>query len=155
MDSDRLRQILAAYGGHPDRWPDEERDAALALLHDRPELLDLQRHELALDGMLDGWPAMEPSSELISAVFPQAGVSAAPALAADHVGPTASILDQIVEGLRSWLVHPVAATAVACSVAAAGFSVGFVVPQQTTSDSLLVSEVTELILPGSDLNGVQ
>lgn len=154
MDSDRLRQIMAAYGGHPDRWPDDERDAALALLHDRPELLDLQRHELSLDDKLDDWREPEPSMELVSSVLPQANRSAGETIAhggADFFEP-AGILDQLIDGLRGWLVHPIAATAVACSIAAAGFSVGFVVPQQSTDDSLLASDVTELILPGGDLN---
>ncbi len=157
MDSDRLRQIMAAYGGHPDRWPDDERDAALALLHDRPELLDLQRNELSLDDALDGWQETKPSDDLISVVLPQAKMAASLTVGFESAEPVgfAGMLDQLIDGLRGWLVHPIAATAVACSIAAAGFSVGLVVPQETIDDSLLASDVTELILPGSDLSGIQ
>lgn len=153
MDSERLRQIITAYGGHPDRWPDDERDAALALLHDRPELLDLQRSEQTLDEALDQWPAVEPSSSLIDAVLPQPMQSSGsvPSSGAMAEPGYSGLLDQIVDGLTGWLIRPIAAIAVACSVAVAGFSVGFVTPEQTTDDVLLASEVSELMLPGADL----
>jgi len=157
MDSERLSQIIAAYGGHPDRWPDDERNAALALLHDRPELLDLQRHEKSLDEFLDAWPEIEPSSTLYDAVLPHPTQSSTSSVTFDSAsgGTTSDILDQIIDGLAGWFMRPMAAMAVACTVAAAGFSVGLVTPDVSTEDILLASEVTELILPGADVTGLQ
>lgn len=52
MTLDRLRQILAAYGGDPDRWPDDERDAAEALIAASPVARDALAQERALDAGL-------------------------------------------------------------------------------------------------------
>lgn len=52
MTLDRLRQILAAYGGNPDRWPDDERDAAEALIAASPVARDAVTQECALDAGL-------------------------------------------------------------------------------------------------------
>ena len=72
---------------------------------------------------------------------------------ADAFG-TAGVLDRLVDLLRGWLAHPIAATALGCSIAAAGFSVGLISPEQT-DDSLLAADVSELILPSNDLAGLQ
>ncbi len=61
---ERLRDILDAYGGDPDRWPDAEREPALELLArsaDARRLRDDARH---LDAALDVLPAAEPSAGL-------------------------------------------------------------------------------------------
>lgn len=52
MTLDRLRQILAAYGGDPDRWPDDERDAAEALIAASPVARAVLTREQALDAGL-------------------------------------------------------------------------------------------------------
>lgn len=52
MTLDRLRQILAAYGGDPDRWPDDERDAAEALIAASPVAREALAQEQALDAGL-------------------------------------------------------------------------------------------------------
>ena len=52
MTLDRLRQILAAYGGDPDRWPDDERDAAEVLIADSPVARAALAQEQALDAGL-------------------------------------------------------------------------------------------------------
>ncbi len=38
ITAERVRSILAAYGGAPQRWPRDERDAALALIESDPSL---------------------------------------------------------------------------------------------------------------------
>ena len=52
MTLDRLRQILAAYGGDPDRWPDDERDAAEALIAASPAAREALAQEQTLDAGL-------------------------------------------------------------------------------------------------------
>jgi hypothetical protein len=60
----RLQQLLDAYGANPERWPAEERVAALALLAHSTEAR-AQRDEAArLDALLDLVPVVHPSAEL-------------------------------------------------------------------------------------------
>lgn len=49
MTLDRLRQIIAAYGANPRRWPDDERDAAEALVASSPAARDMVARESLLD----------------------------------------------------------------------------------------------------------
>lgn len=53
MRKERFRQLLAAYGADPGRWPAGERDAALALLAAEPELRALVGRERWLNDLLD------------------------------------------------------------------------------------------------------
>jgi hypothetical protein len=54
MNEHRLREILAAYGADPSRWPADERDAATALLARAPHAFLSADHdaESALDALL-------------------------------------------------------------------------------------------------------
>lgn len=61
---ERLRDILDAYGGDPDRWPDAERTPALALLESSADARLLQAEARRLDAALDLLPATEPSAGL-------------------------------------------------------------------------------------------
>ncbi len=61
---ERLRDILDAYGGDPDRWPDAEREPALDLLARSADARLLRDEALRLDAALDLLPAAEPSSGL-------------------------------------------------------------------------------------------
>jgi len=62
MTPDRLAQILAAYGAQPERWPEDERAAALALL----EADDThRRNEEALDRALDRFAVPHPDAVLV------------------------------------------------------------------------------------------
>lgn len=61
---ERLRDILDAYGGDPERWPDAERDPALALLARSAEARRLCDEARQLDAALDLLPAAEPSPGL-------------------------------------------------------------------------------------------
>jgi hypothetical protein len=49
----RLSVMLDAYGADPDRWLDEERSAALALIDTSAEARSLLDEAIALDGLLD------------------------------------------------------------------------------------------------------
>lgn len=58
---ERLRDILDAWGGDPDRWPDAERTPALALLEGSAAARRLHAEARRLDAALDLLPAAEPS----------------------------------------------------------------------------------------------
>lgn len=53
MNMDRLRQLLKTYGASPDRWPDEDRDAARKLLAENPDARRWLSAEASLDEMLN------------------------------------------------------------------------------------------------------
>lgn len=52
---DRAAEILAAYGGDPARWPDDERAMVVAALAASPELSAARMAAVALDGDLAAW----------------------------------------------------------------------------------------------------
>lgn len=61
MRRKRFRQLLAAYGAEPGRWPAAEREAALALVAADPALRALLDDERPLDRLLDAHdPASSP-----------------------------------------------------------------------------------------------
>jgi hypothetical protein len=60
----RLRDILDAWGGDPGRWPDAEREPALALLARSADARRLLDDALRLDAALDLLPAADPSPGL-------------------------------------------------------------------------------------------
>jgi hypothetical protein len=66
---ERLRALLEAYGAAPERWPDEERAGAEALLA-RSAAARAQRAEAeALDRLLDAAPVTAPSAALTGRVL--------------------------------------------------------------------------------------
>ena len=69
MTSERLRHLLEAYGANPDRWPPEEREAALALLDDSSEGRAERDRAARLDALLDRAPAERPSRGLAARVL--------------------------------------------------------------------------------------
>jgi hypothetical protein len=69
----RVADIIATFGGDASRWPDAERDAALALVASTPALQAAVREAAGLDALLTGW-ATAP-------VTPARDVAAAAALA--------------------------------------------------------------------------
>ena len=70
----RLQQLLDAYGASPERWPAEERVAALTLF-ERSAEARLQRDDAArLDSLLDLAPVVHPSAELARRILVAASV---------------------------------------------------------------------------------
>lgn len=66
MTPDRLKELVAAYGADPQRWPAHERSAALALL-ERVPLLRVELDRMAgLDAVLDRWPSQAPQLDAAS-----------------------------------------------------------------------------------------
>ena len=74
MDLERFRQIVEAYGAAPDRWPENEREAALALLASSNEAALLLEQETALDRGMDAVSRNRPSDDLVARVLESAAV---------------------------------------------------------------------------------
>lgn len=64
----RLEILLDCYGAAGDRWPEEERAAAAALIETSSEARGLVEKAAALDSVLDAMPAPEVSAALTSRV---------------------------------------------------------------------------------------
>jgi hypothetical protein len=69
MTLDRLGALLDACGARPERWPDAERPAALALLFASREARARRDAAAALDAMLDRASAFAPSPELADRIL--------------------------------------------------------------------------------------
>ena len=55
MNTDRTHEIIGAYGGNPDRWPESERAVTLAQVAADPALRATLAEARGLDAVLDGW----------------------------------------------------------------------------------------------------
>ncbi|UDL89285.1 hypothetical protein LGH82_30160 [Mesorhizobium sp. PAMC28654] len=76
MTPERFAEIVEAYGSRPNRWPQAEREAALAFMNSHPEAVRALRAEASLlDGLLDSSVVAPASRELRQAIL-----QAAPAL---------------------------------------------------------------------------
>jgi hypothetical protein len=75
MTSKRVSELIAAYGAAPEKWPEQERAAALAMLDRDAALRSELRQMAALDAALDRWPNPAPA---LDAVALAAHVSATP-----------------------------------------------------------------------------
>ncbi len=53
MTPERFQALISAYGAEPRRWPEAERDAALAFVERHGEAQAWLDHERGLDAMLD------------------------------------------------------------------------------------------------------
>jgi len=121
----RFTELASAYGARPERWPEDERAAALALLEGSPDARARLAEASRLDALLDGVPAVTPSPDLAARVL-----AAAPRRASVHRLPAprpaqtrwlapAALGMAAAAGLAVWLVRtppqptPLAADAVA------------------------------------------
>ena len=55
MNHDRLIELIEAYGGNEDAWPEDEREAARTLLSTSEEARQLLSESLYLDKLLQGY----------------------------------------------------------------------------------------------------
>jgi hypothetical protein len=69
MTLERLRALIAAYGGKPAHWPATERAVAEALLARSPEARAALAEAEPLDSLLDAVPDLVPSPALRAAVL--------------------------------------------------------------------------------------
>lgn len=73
MDTDRLIVLIDAYGSDPQRWPERERQAAMALLAVSPEAQGRLREAARIDRLLAvRLPELEPSAALRNRILAQA-----------------------------------------------------------------------------------
>ncbi len=73
---DRFRTLLDAYGATADRWPEVEREAALALVARSAEARTMMDDARKLDDLLDSLPVADPSPELAGRILAAAPVAA-------------------------------------------------------------------------------
>lgn len=76
MNLDRLHALLDAYGADSQRWPEHERDAALALLEQSAAAQTARQHAAALDAALDDAPLAPPSPMLADRILATAPTAA-------------------------------------------------------------------------------
>lgn len=69
VDLARLKQLLAAYGADPARWPESERTEARDLLAGSPEARQELRKAAELDALLDSASMPPPSPALMAAIL--------------------------------------------------------------------------------------
>jgi len=62
---ERFRALLAAYGAHPERWPDDERERAMALVASSPEAERSLAAETSFDAAVAALEPEEPSADLM------------------------------------------------------------------------------------------
>lgn len=72
MTPERVKTIIDAYGASPQRWPAEERSAALALIGASPSLAEYQRQAEVLDGVLAFAQQPSAATSLVEAVLASA-----------------------------------------------------------------------------------
>ena len=69
MDLTRFEALVAAYGATPNRWPEEERDAAEAFARTDPRARALLAEADSIDALLFAHKAAEPSRTLHAMVI--------------------------------------------------------------------------------------
>lgn len=116
MTLERLQQLTEAYGARPERWPEAERAAALALIASDPGARRLADEAVKVDRLLDesaSAPVTRALEERILAQLPSNGRR------------SAGFAERLGEwfAARAWLP----ASALACSLAL-GLAVGALLP---------------------------
>ena len=78
MTKERFRELLDAYGANPARWPEAEREAALAFIEASAEARALRDEAVAFDRLIDladTTPATAQLEARILATLPPAGAT--------------------------------------------------------------------------------
>ena len=79
ISAERAMEILSAYGAQPSRWPEQEREALIALLAASPELAAVATQEQALDSLLDLYqPATRLTAGALTHYLPASQASRRP-----------------------------------------------------------------------------
>ena len=108
MTLDRFVAIVDAYGASPQRWPEAERDAAIAFMKATPEARRLAEEAEALDGLLDmpeTAPVTRDLQDRILATMPAVKLRNGAAVAAGSLFnwsrwiPTAAVAFSLVLGI--------------------------------------------------------
>jgi len=105
ISQDRAREILAAYGANPDRWPEAERSAVGEWLERSVDLQKMVAREAALDARLDAAPVTPVLGlDAVLAALDSAPAPAAQPRPRSHPPRQASSTTGPVERLLDWLV---------------------------------------------------
>ncbi|MEO1187620.1 MAG: hypothetical protein AAFW60_01000 [Pseudomonadota bacterium] len=97
VSTERVLELIAAYGAEPGAWPDDERDAAVHLMTASPDLFTVALDEArALDTLLQAEQLPEPSLQLSNAIL-----AAAPKPTTARKGPLRGLSNLIFpQGVR-------------------------------------------------------
>lgn len=125
MPLDRIRALLDAYGAMPERWPEDERAAAQALLAESDDAQALLREAASLDGALDLVEAPTPSEELMRRV--EELVYLRPATVTQHPNAKPSLAHRLRAWRAAWRPAVLAASG------ALGLAVGIAAAQPPQS----------------------
>lgn len=117
----RLREILAAYGASPRRWPADERDGAETLLASSLKAREAVTEAARLDGVLDHDPAPAPSPELAGRIHRFDITQAAP-------GIWLRLGHWLNDSYAAIAFRPVALPAAVVVATLVGLTVGFALP---------------------------
>jgi len=152
MTLERFKQIVEAYGVAADRWPDDERDAAIAFAAETPEAAAILEQERLLDAALGAVDDIAPSAQLSEAILSDAAEIlrpiAGPDVSSDKprgwLGDVRDLLgdiDKIDWSLKGW-VQPGAVLACA---ALAGLVTGSYLPGSGVSETLYTFEDEDIL----------
>ncbi len=117
----RLREILAAYGASPRRWPSDERMAAEALLAGSLKAREAVTEAARLDDVLDRDPAPSPSPELAGRIHRYDITAAAP-------GVFLRLGRWLIDSYAAIAFRPAALPAAVVLATLVGLTVGFALP---------------------------
>jgi len=152
MTLERFRQIVEAYGAATDRWPTDERDAAIAFAAENSEAAAILEQERRLDEALGTVEDIAPSAGLSEAILHDAAEVLRPAADPEPVaekqtgwlngirGVLADI-DGLDWSLKEW-VQPGAVLACA---ALAGLITGAYLPGDGVSETLYTFEDEDIL----------
>lgn len=145
LDRARFDVLLDAYGADPERWPEEERAAALALLQRDPEARGLRAQAARLDALLAVAEPAKPSPALVARIL-----AAAPSPAGAKRRPLSFL--RIPKAAHAWRY----VAAVAPLTAAAAVALWLVrAPEPTPQLSALsLAELGTYETPGDELLGI-
>ena len=113
---ERFKDLVAAYGADPARWPERERLAALDLLQRSADARSVMEEARAIDRLLDLSPTTSVSSDLqtrILAALPQGGSSGS--------GITA-FLASLLPGRPAWVPAAAFALSLALGIGAGAYA---------------------------------
>jgi len=145
LDRARFAVLLDAYGADPERWPEGERAAALALLRREPEAQALRARAARLDALLAVAAASQPSPALVARIL-----AAAPAPAGATRRPLAFL--RRPQAARAWR-YAAAAVPVAAAAALTLWLVQTPTPN-TQFSALALAQLGEYETPGDELLGI-
>lgn len=147
MAMERFRALLDAHGARPERWPAGEREAATALSLASADARAALAEAEALDLLLDGLGAPEPSAELVDRVMGAAPVAMPQPRPRRRPGKLSRALGLIWPDVPAWKPATALAASLVLGLAAGSFAPPGAVDLSGYSDD------SALIFPDFDAEG--